>query len=634
MIHVVTNRRVGSSGRKDVLHLLRRSYREGGKVRKETVGNLSHLPEEVIELVRGALRGERFVAVGEALSVERSLPAGHVEAALAMARRLELARLLERRPSRERALCLAMIVQRLIAPGSKLAMSRAFSQSTLAEELGVEEADEDELYAALDWLLASAGADRAGARPPPPARAARSSSTTSPRPTSRAAPARLAQLGYSRDGRRGTPADRLRAALRRRRPPGRGRGVRGLAARRQDAAGPDREAARALRAHERGRRLRPRHGHQGEPGAPARKRGHCLDHRAQGAAGEEAGRRTASCSSRSSTSRTWPRSPQTTTRTSGWSSAATRSSRASAPASARSCSQATERALAEIEQRVEQGTLRGEAAIGLAVGEVWNRWRVAQALPGRDRRQQPRLPAQPGARSPPRPPSTASTSSAPASPRTRSPAPDVVRSYKQLERGRARLPHPQGPARAAPDPPPPRRPRPRTRLPLHARLLPRPGTCATPGSRCSSTTNSRRSQPTRSPRHSAPRRPSTRRAANAPPQASPATRSRRSSPSSPPAPATRSASTEAAPPSTSSPSPPPPRPARSTSHTPPSSRRSHKRASAPTTQPPQTSQKHATRSRELRASRCARKGGARAACASGCRAWRTSSSGDPRRCGR
>ncbi|MDQ3893235.1 MAG: hypothetical protein M3292_01010 [Actinomycetota bacterium] len=62
-------------------HLLRRSYREGGKVKNETVGNLSHLPEEVIELIRGALRGQRFVAAEEAFQVERSLPAGHVEAA-------------------------------------------------------------------------------------------------------------------------------------------------------------------------------------------------------------------------------------------------------------------------------------------------------------------------------------------------------------------------------------------------------------------------------------------------------------------------------------------------------------------------------------------------------------------------
>jgi hypothetical protein len=81
----------------------------------------------VIELIRGALRGQRFVAAGEALAVERSLPAGHVEAALLMGRRLELGRLLDRRPSRERAPFLAMIVQRLLGPGSDLAMSRALS---------------------------------------------------------------------------------------------------------------------------------------------------------------------------------------------------------------------------------------------------------------------------------------------------------------------------------------------------------------------------------------------------------------------------------------------------------------------------------------------------------------------------
>src|SRR5207244_4092529 len=113
-----------------------------------------HLPDELIELIRAALRGERFVTAGEAFQIERSLPAGHVEAALAMAGRLDLARLLDRSRSRERDLCLAMIVQRVLAAGSKLAMSRAFSQSTLASELSIEAADEDELYAALDWLLA------------------------------------------------------------------------------------------------------------------------------------------------------------------------------------------------------------------------------------------------------------------------------------------------------------------------------------------------------------------------------------------------------------------------------------------------------------------------------------------------
>lgn len=152
-IHVVTNRRQGK-GREYVSHLLRRSYREDGKVKNETVGNISHLPEELVELVRAGLRGQPVGVLSEAFAVERSLPAGHVIAALAMARRLQLARLLDRQPSRERDLVLAMVCQRVIAPASKLATARALSLSTLAEELSVEGADEDELYGALDWLLA------------------------------------------------------------------------------------------------------------------------------------------------------------------------------------------------------------------------------------------------------------------------------------------------------------------------------------------------------------------------------------------------------------------------------------------------------------------------------------------------
>jgi Transposase DDE domain len=202
-MHVVTNT-IRRGDRVYTAHLLRRSYREGGKVKKQTLANLSHLPEELIELIRGALRGQRFIEAGAALRVERSLPAGHVEAALQMGRRLGLARLLDREPSRERSLSLAMIVQRLLGPGSKLAMSRTFAQSTLGSELGVEDADEDELYAALDWLLHRQGRIEQ--------RLARrhlqegtlvlydvSSSYFEGHSCS------LAQLGYSRDGRRGTP---------------------------------------------------------------------------------------------------------------------------------------------------------------------------------------------------------------------------------------------------------------------------------------------------------------------------------------------------------------------------------------------------------------------------------------------
>jgi transposase len=151
-VHVVTNRRRGASGREYVTHLLRRTYREGGKVRNETVGNLSHLPEELVELVRRWLAGERFLVGVEEFEVARSLPHGHVAAVLGMARRLGLARLLDRQPSPERSRVLAMLCQQVLAPGSKLACARALAQSTLAEGLAVEGVDADQLYAALDWL--------------------------------------------------------------------------------------------------------------------------------------------------------------------------------------------------------------------------------------------------------------------------------------------------------------------------------------------------------------------------------------------------------------------------------------------------------------------------------------------------
>src|SRR5690348_10690606 len=150
-LHVVTNRRPGKE-REYVTHLLRRSYREGGTVRNETVGNISHLPEELVELVRAGLRGEPVGLLSDAFLIVRSLPAGHVNAALVMARRLDLPRLIDRQPSRERDLVMAMICQRAICPVSKLGTVRAFGQSTLAEELGVDGADEDDLYAAMDWL--------------------------------------------------------------------------------------------------------------------------------------------------------------------------------------------------------------------------------------------------------------------------------------------------------------------------------------------------------------------------------------------------------------------------------------------------------------------------------------------------
>lgn len=141
-------------GREYTSTLLRNSYREDGKVKKQTLANLSHLPEPLVELIRSWLAGERFLPAGEALSIRRSLPHGHVAAVLGLARSLGLPALLDRAPSRTRDLAIALVAARLIAPASKLATAALLGQSTLGAACGVEGADENELYGAMDWLLA------------------------------------------------------------------------------------------------------------------------------------------------------------------------------------------------------------------------------------------------------------------------------------------------------------------------------------------------------------------------------------------------------------------------------------------------------------------------------------------------
>ena len=134
-------------------YLLRESYREGGKVKNRTLANLSHLPIEQIELIRRVLKGETLVGPDEAFEILRSRPQGHVEVVLGVIRKLGLDRMIASRRSRQRDLVVAMIAQRLLFPCSKLATTRHWHTTTLAEELHVADADENELYAALDWLL-------------------------------------------------------------------------------------------------------------------------------------------------------------------------------------------------------------------------------------------------------------------------------------------------------------------------------------------------------------------------------------------------------------------------------------------------------------------------------------------------
>jgi hypothetical protein len=134
--------------------LLRESTRDGHRVVKRTLANLSDWPRRKIELLRRLLRDEPLAAPDELFTVERAVPHGHVEAILRMIHRLELDTVIATKRSRPRDLVLALIVERLIDPCSKLATTRLWQTTTLGETLGVTETDVDEVYAALDWLLA------------------------------------------------------------------------------------------------------------------------------------------------------------------------------------------------------------------------------------------------------------------------------------------------------------------------------------------------------------------------------------------------------------------------------------------------------------------------------------------------
>jgi transposase len=133
--------------------LLREGWREGKKTHKRTLANLSHWPQQKIETFRRLLQDEPLVSPQDLLSTQKTLPHGHVEAILRAIRKLELDSILAAKRCPERDLVLAMIVQRLLDPGSKLATTRLWHSTTLAEELGVGEASEDDLYQAMDWLL-------------------------------------------------------------------------------------------------------------------------------------------------------------------------------------------------------------------------------------------------------------------------------------------------------------------------------------------------------------------------------------------------------------------------------------------------------------------------------------------------
>ena len=134
--------------------LLRESIRDGKRVRKRTIANLSALPIEQAEMIRRVLKGEKLGPLESALEVVRSQAHGHVEAVLTAMRRLGLEKLIDARSSRQRDLVVAMVAGRIIAPeASKLGMTRAWADTTLPDEVGVGDTHEDCLYAAMDWLI-------------------------------------------------------------------------------------------------------------------------------------------------------------------------------------------------------------------------------------------------------------------------------------------------------------------------------------------------------------------------------------------------------------------------------------------------------------------------------------------------
>jgi len=135
-------------------YLLRESYREGARVHKRTLANLSSLSDEQILAIRAVLRGEQLGPVAERFEAIASRAHGHVQAVAVAMQRLGFESLLASRGSRQRDLVLAMVASRIVAPHTKLATTRWWHTTTLAEDFGVADASEDDLYAAMDWLLA------------------------------------------------------------------------------------------------------------------------------------------------------------------------------------------------------------------------------------------------------------------------------------------------------------------------------------------------------------------------------------------------------------------------------------------------------------------------------------------------
>jgi hypothetical protein len=210
-VHVVRVRKTGyvdkqGQARDYSSAYLRRTYREAGKVKNETVANISALPDHVIDLIDAGLKGQQLVPAGHAVTITGSLPHGHVAAVHAMAKKLGLPAVLGP-PGRHRDLVLALIISRVVKPASKLAALTWWADSTLGADLGVAEAGTDDIYAAMDWLEGrqdAIEAELARRHLGPEANPARMAlfDLSSSWLEGRCCP--LAARGYSRDGKKGT----------------------------------------------------------------------------------------------------------------------------------------------------------------------------------------------------------------------------------------------------------------------------------------------------------------------------------------------------------------------------------------------------------------------------------------------
>ena len=208
-MHVARNKRtyVAKSGERRVYEsvLVRRTYRDGGKVRHETLANLSALPAEAVAAIEATLKGERLVPAGQAVTITASLPHGHIAAVHAMAVKLGLPGLLG--PAGwQRDLALGLVISRVVAPASKLATRTWWDDTTLGADLGIAGASTDDIYAAMDWLAGQQDAIEAGLAArhlAPAANPARMAlfDLSSSWLEGRRCP--LAARGYSRDGKKG-----------------------------------------------------------------------------------------------------------------------------------------------------------------------------------------------------------------------------------------------------------------------------------------------------------------------------------------------------------------------------------------------------------------------------------------------